>query len=112
MHTIRTYSLFLIASLAVLACSIRIRHDGPDKLSGNALVLLDIQSIHHPTIGAEWDERTGELHSPKLTLVQIGTRDGSRSFFVRGAIDPHDAEMLVRVKEPDPDTQLRFDREP
>lgn len=112
MQALITRYLIAISAISITGITWLGLRDISVRDSGSGLILLDIQSIHHPTIGAEWDERTGELHSPKLTLVQIGTRDGKHSFFVRGAIDPHDAEMLVRVKEPDPDTQLRFDREP
>jgi len=81
----------------------------PRDKGGNDLVLLDIQTAPHPDIGAEYDPATDSIIIPKITILQFGTRDGQTSFFLRGALDAHDAHMLFRTREP-VENQLRFDR--
>lgn len=100
-------TIFSVCLLAIVTA--RIRWDLSGRAKDNDIVFIDAQTIRHPHIGAEYDPETDLIFVPKMTLLQIGTRDGKRTFFVRAAIEPHDALALFRDEEPT-DRQVRFDR--
>lgn len=93
-----------IASVAVLLWT------RPEyQLTTDEMILKSFHTIPHPEIGGEYDPKTGEIHVPKITLLQVEAN--GKTFFIRAAETTHDAQMLFRTKEPVED-QLRFDREP
>lgn len=99
-------TIFAVCVLAIV--TVRVRWDLSGRAKDYDLVFIEAQTIRHPDIGAEYDMETDQIFVPKMTLLQIGTRDGKRTFFVRAAIDPRDAVMMFREKEP-VDRQVRFD---
>lgn len=105
-------NLLLVTVVAVCLLAIvtaRVRWDLAGRAKDNDLVLLESQTIRHPDIGAEYDPEADIIFVPKMTMLRIGTRDGKQTFYVRAAIDPYDAAMMFRDKEP-VERQVRFDR--
>ena len=100
-------TIFAVCLLAIV--TVRVRWDLSGRATDTDLVLFECQTIRHPVVGGEYDPGSGMIFVPKMTLLRIGTRDGKQSFFVRGAVEPHDALMMFRDKEPT-DLQVRFDR--
>lgn len=96
----------LVAQLGFLTLAVL---NGRTIPSGNYMSLDANHTIPHPEIGGEYDPKTGEIHVPKITLLQVEAN--GKTFFIRAAETSHDAKMLFRTKEPVED-QLRFDREP